>query len=79
MAAARFTPAYLALVLAWIAQVAFALGVVVPRTPSWIELGAILAVMAIAPLSPEPVIPWLAAFTLAGLVLAVLTERALWA
>ncbi|WP_198371201.1 hypothetical protein [Roseomonas rosulenta] len=78
MAAARFTPAYALLVAAWCAQVAFALGAVVARTPSWIEIAAILGVAAAAPMAPEDAVPWLVPVPLAGLAVAVLTERALW-
>ena len=48
----------------------------VARTPSWIEITAILGVAAVAPLAPEAAVPWLAAVTLIGLVMAVLSEVA---
>jgi hypothetical protein len=78
VAAARFTPAYGALVAAWCAQVAFALGMVVARTPSWGEIAAILGIAAVAPLAPEAAIPWLIPVPLVGLAIVVLTEPALW-
>lgn len=78
MAAARFTPPYAMLVVAWCAQVAFALGAVVARTPSWIEIAAILGVAAVAPMAPEQAIPWLIPVPVIGLAVAVLTEPALW-
>ena len=70
MAAPRFTLAYGALVVAWLAQAAFALGLVVARTPSWIEIAALLGVMAVAPVAPEGAIPWLVPVPLIGLALA---------
>jgi hypothetical protein len=74
----RFTPAYALLVAAWCALVGFALGVFVARTPSWIEVTAILGIAAVAPLAPEAAVPWLATVTLIGLAMAVLSEAASW-
>ena len=78
MAAPRFTLAYGALVAAWLAQAAFAMGLVVPRAPSWPEIAALLAVMAVAPVAPDAVIPYLIAVPVIGLVIALATESALW-
>lgn len=78
MAAPRFTLAYGALVVAWLAQAGFALGLVVARTPSSIEIAALLGVMAVAPLAPEAAIPFLVPVPLVGLLIAVATEPALW-
>lgn len=78
MAAPRLTPAYALLVLAWCAQVAFALGVPVAREASGFEIAAILGVMAVAPLAPEGAVRWLIAVPVAGLAAAVATEPALW-
>ncbi|MEO3473611.1 hypothetical protein AAFN86_17215 [Roseomonas sp. CAU 1739] len=78
MAGPRFTLAYGVLVAAWLAQAAFALGLVVPREPSWPEIAALLAVMAVAPVAPDAVVPYLIAVPIIGLVIAVATEPALW-
>lgn len=78
MAGPRFTLAHGVLVAAWLAQAAFTLGLIAPRAPSWPEIGALLAVMAVAPVAPEGVIPYLVAVPVTGLVIAVATEPAPW-
>lgn len=74
----RFTRAYALLVLAWLLQAGFAFGLVVPREPGWAEWAALGLVAAVGPLLPEEAVPYLIPVPVIALVIAVLTEPALW-